>query len=348
MKKCLFFLSLLIFALLGCGGTATATIPATITSTYMPTRLPNIPTVTISVPTDTPTTTSTPTVTVNPTILAASTLYQQTREVRDVKLQATQQAMESFRKIFKGMCDNASFQTWLSPDGNWLTQDCVAGRFQVIKKNAPTIWTVDYKQVFEYMEQSGEIFPVYWTKDGGYLYFSRRDCCADNDTMSNGNMLYRMNLETGEWKMIIGGYFNYYSFSPTSRRLLYILNDQASTGNPLVLHVMDITSGSEVKFDFPGFEQAGNVIWKEDGLQFVMVAKTGNRFDGYERFSIVVVDLKKNTPKVVIADSKVKLRIAQWSDDNVLTFEKQDYYDIAEQSYYDLNSQQWITPTPSQ
>lgn len=347
MKKCLYLLLLFIFALFGCGETAATKIPTTATNRHTSTNLPGTPTATLLLPTATP---QSPMATLDPTLEVVLTLYRQTQEAGEIEAQATAQALQSFEELFKGMC---YYQSNLSPDGNWLAQDCLSeNKFQVIKKNALTVWTVEYKQIFESVEGAGSISPVYWTKDGGYLYFSRLDCCADNDTMSNGNMLYRMDLKNGQWKMVIDGYFNYYSFSPTSRRLLYILNDQAVTGNPLVVHVMDIISGSETKFDFPAFEQAGVVVWKEDGLQFAMTVKTGNVFDENELFSIVVIDLKEGSSKTIVADNKKALSVVQWSNDDVLTIEKHSYYgqyyDIAEQSYYDLNSQQWITPTPSQ
>ena len=351
MKKCIFPFILFAFVLFACGGRTTK-VPDIIITTI--TEMAAITATTSPLPTPTPgSSISTPTL--NPTLQIAASLYKQTQEANDLSAQATQQAINGFKKTFNGMCDSMDLQTSLSPYGNWLAQDCPLDRFQVIKKDNFIIWAVKYEQIFESMEGAGSIFPVYWSKDGRYLYFTQVGCCADNDSMRIGNMLYRMDLGTGEWKMVINGYFNHYSFSPTGRKLMYILNDQAATGNPLVVHIMDLTSGSEMKFNFPNLEQAGMVIWKQDGIQLTMTAKTGNVFDENELFSIIEINLKENSSRIIIQDSKDELKVVQWADNDVLTVEKHSYYessgqyyDIAEQTYYDLNSSQFVTSTPPQ
>lgn len=351
MKKCIFSFTLLILVLFGCKGTTTTKVPEITVATTIEIPVTTAATLLLATATFEP---SVPTQIPNPTLQTAATLRQQTQEANDLSSRATQTAMDGFRNVFKGMCDNDDFQTDLSPDGNWLAQDCPLDRFQVIKKDNSVTWVVEYEQIFESVEGAGYIFPIYWSKDNNYLYFTQIGCCADNDSMRTGNMLYRMDLGTGEWNMIIGGYFNHYSFSPTGRRLLYILNDQAATGNPLVVHILDINFGSEGRFEFPNLEQAGMVIWSEDGTKLAMTAKTGNVFDENEMFSIIEIDVKEVTSKIIIPDSKDRLRVVQWSDSNVLTIEKQSYYgtngqyyDIAEQTYYDLNLREFITSTLS-
>jgi hypothetical protein len=348
MKKYILILFLLVFLLPSCGEPIAINTPASIANTPTVTNLPYKITSTPQLPTVKPQQTSTPTLTPNPTIQFESTRYQQTQIASEIEAQATTQAMETFREIFTGVCDAASFETSLSPSGNWLAQECPTGEFQVIKKNDLTIWVVEDEQVFENIDHVGNIFPVFWTKNDEYLYFSRFDCCADNDTMSNGNMLYRMDLKTGKWKMIIGGYFNYYSFSPTGRRLLYALNDQALTGKPRVIHIIDIISGTETKFEFPDFEQVGNIVWRKDGLQAALTAKTGNRYRENELFSIVIIDIKEYSSKAIIRDSKEEISVVKWSDDDILMIEKYTHSGTVEQTYYDLNLQRLVTLTPTE
>jgi hypothetical protein len=172
--------------------------------------------------------------------------------------------------------------------------------------------------------------------------------------MANGDMLYRLGLETGDWKMVMGGYFNHYSFSPTDRRLFYIINDQAATGNPLVIHIRDLNSGAEKEFTFPEFEQAGDVFWNEEGTRLAITAKTGNIFEENQLFSIVEININDNTSKIIIRDHKGLVRVIHWSDNDILTIEKysyyganNQYYEIAEQIFYNLYSNEFITPTPT-
>jgi len=337
------------FILIGCGRVGITGLPAATIAAL--TKIPN--TATLPLPAITPGP-NTPTLTPDPTLQVVATLYKQTQVANDLSAQATQRAMDGFRKTFNGMCENIDLQTSLSPDGKWLAQDCPLDRFQVIRKDNSVVWAVKYEQIFESIEGAGAIFPVHWANDGSYLYFTQVGCCADNDSMRTGNMLYRMDLGTGEWKMIVSGYFNHYSFSPTGRRLLYILNDQASTGKPLVVHILDLNPGTEKKIEFSDFEQAGYVLWKEDGTRLVMTAKTGNVFEGNQLFSIIEIDIKEDSSRVIIQKSRDIAKVIDWSATDVLTIEKysypgtgDQYYSIAEHSYFELNTNAFITATVS-
>lgn len=351
MKKSITVFIALAFFLIGCGETAITKAPEITASIH--TESPSSTATPSPLPTSTPKP-NTPTPILNPTIQVAATLFEQTQVARKDDEEATQQAMDSFRNTFNGMCDNTPYQTDLSPDGNWLAQDCFLDKFQVIRKESPIVWTVKYEQIFESNEGAGTIFPVNWSKDGRYLYFTQVGCCADNDSMRTGNMLYRMDLGTGKWEMIIDGYFNHYSFSPTGRRLLYIINDQAATGNPLVIHIRDLNSGIEKEFTFSDFEQAGYVVWNDDGTRLAMTTKTGNIFAENQLFSIVEINIKDDTSKVIIRDNLGQVRVVHWSDNDILTIEKYSYYgadyqyyEIAEHVYYDLNSDEFVTSTPT-
>jgi len=349
MKKWVFTLILFAIVLFSCSEATEVVTPEKIINT--PTDIPT------KIATASPLRTSTPkpdtrTPTLNPTIQVAATLYEQTQVVQKEVAEATQQAMDGFRDTFNGMCDNSPYQTDLSPDGNWLAQDCFADKFQIIRKDNSIIWTVKYSQIFESENLYGSIFPIHWSINDNFLYFSQYSCCADNDTMMNGNMLFRLDLKTGDWTMIMGGYFNHYSFSPTGRRLLYIINDQAATGKPLVIHIRDLNSGMEKEFTFPEFEQAGNVSWSEDGTRLAITAKTGNVFEENQLFSLIEINLLDEESTVIMRDNEGWIWVKNWVGNDILTIEKysyygmnNQYYDIAEQLYYDLNSNGFVTPT---
>lgn len=352
MKKWIFISILYAIGLFGCSEATKVATPVAIinTATDIPTK------VVIASPLPTSTQTpDTPTPILDPTIQVAATLYEQTQVAQKEAVKATQRAMDGFKNTFNGICDNAPhYRTELSPDGNWLAQDCFSDKFQVIRKDNSAIWVVKYDQIFETENMYGSVFPVHWSINDNFLYFSQYSCCADNDTMTNGNMLFRLDLKTGDWKMIMGGYFNHYSFSTTGRRLLYIINDQAATGRPLVIHIRDLNSGTEKEFTFSEFEQAGNVSWSQDGTRLAITAKTGNIFEENQLFSIVEINLKDDTSKVIMRDNKGWIRVIHWFDNDILTIEKysyyganNQYYKIAEQIYYDLNSNEFTTSTPS-
>jgi hypothetical protein len=168
MKKRILSFVFFAFVLFDCGYTTTTKTPETVAPaksatqafTATPSRLPT------SSPRP-----NTVTPTLNPTIQSAATLYKQTQEVESLSIRATQQAMDGFRNTFRNMCDNAPYQTDISPDGNWLAQDCFQDKFQVIGKDNSMIWIVKYDKIFESNGDAGAVWPIYWTKDGRYLFF---------------------------------------------------------------------------------------------------------------------------------------------------------------------------------
>lgn len=350
MKKWAFISTLLAIVLFGCNEATEVVTPVEIIDTATDIPIQEATALPLSTSTPKP---HTPTPILDPTIQVAATLYEQTQIARKDAVEATQQAFDGFRTTFNGICDNAPhYQTELSPDGNWLAQDCYPDKFQVIRKDNSVMWAVNYSQIFESENLYGSVFPIHWSINDNFLYFSQYSCCADNDTMTNGNMLFRLDLKTGDWKMIMGGYFNHYSFSPTERRLLYIINDQAATGKPLVIHIRDLNSGMEKEFTFPEFEQAGNVSWNEDGTRLAITAKTGNIFEDNQLFSLIEINLLDDKSIVIMRDNKGWIWVKNWLDNDILMIEKysyygmnNQYYDIAEQIYYDLNSNGFVTPT---
>lgn len=346
MKRWVFISILFAILLFGCSEATEVVKPEKIINT--PTDIPTKAATASPLPTSTPKP-DIPTPILNPTIQVAATLYEQTQVAYQIKIEATKQAMNGLKQTIQGLCE---YQAELSPSKDWLAQDCLFDKFQVIKRDGSAIWIIKYDQIFENEDMYGSIFPVHWSINDDFLYFSQYSCCADNDTMTNGNMLYRLNLKNGDWKMIMDGYFNHYSFSPTERRLLYIINDQAATGNPLVIHIRDLNSGIEKEFTFPEFEQAAYVTWNEDGTRLAMTTKTGNIFDENQLFSIVEINIQDGTSKVILLNNKGRVRVIYWSDKDILTIEKysyygtnNQYYEIAEHIYYDLNSNEFIMPT---
>ena len=85
-----------------------------------------------------------------------------------------------------------------------------------------------------------------------------------------------------------------------------------------------------------------------------MTTKTGNIFEENQLFSIIEINMKDGTSKVILLNNKGRVWVTHWSNNDIWTIEKysyygtnNQYYEIAEQIYYDLNSNKLTTSIPS-
>ena len=295
--------------------------------------------------------------TMEPTFAYLATAQEATFNAHRIQVVETKQAISDLAKVHTQMCGFQLGGVFVSPNGKWIATDCRfdADSFRVFETSGNPVWEIPYSAIFEYYPDFlGSVRVLHWSADGNYLYFVNNACCPHTDTMSNGDALYRLNLQTGDWNLVIPGNFNYYSFSPTERHLVYILNDQANANDVVHVHVVDLVSEKEEIIDAGNFEQAGQAFWKHDGQQFALTAQTGNIYDENRRFSLIVLNLQNRVSRTIILDSAESLTLIDWSTDNILTIrtvkimEYAGYYvNYFGTLYYDLNVDQFISLTPT-
>jgi WD40 repeat protein len=290
-----------------------------------------------------------------PTFAYWATAQQSGFDVEYTRVAETKQAIFSLATSYPQVCGFENEGVSVSPDRNWIAMDCrYAGDFfRVFQTNENRIWDIPFSAIFEfYPEFLGSVRALNWSGDGDYLYFANRSCCADTDAETNGDALYRLNLQTGDWKLLISGIFNYYWFFPDGQRLLYILNNQAGANNFVRLHLLDIKTGEEELMDVDNFEQAW-VVWNHDGMRLALIAQTGDAYTDNRKFTLVVVDLLQKKPQTIIPLTEDGLGVTAWSDDDILTINRSnvmeyngDYVNfIREVVFYDLKINQFVKPT---
>lgn len=319
-KHIISILILLLIALSACGQAPDTQVPA------------NTPIVT-----PTPTTSATP---IPPSITPYEIITSSPSETRTpVPLQT------KTPETISAACETVSDLVTHSPDGHWLTKNCAGDVFVVIKKDAPTFWVVEYKQVFEYSESVSTVYvaPLYWAKDGTYLYLTTITCCGGMETYSNGNALYRMNLSNGKLDRVVGGNSNFYSFSPSERRLLYITTNSPEPGNQLVVNILDLLTGEKTEFKFKQFEQGGAVTWSPDGLKLAITTQTGTEWEDTANYAILVIDLADGSSQTIVPESRIWIKATQWSADDILTIDQE----AGDKTFFDWNTRRWTTPTPA-
>lgn len=296
------------------------------------------------------TNTLTPIPTMEPTLAFWATAQESSFETQRVQQQETQQAIFALSNQYPKMCGYSLEGVSMSPDGKWVATDCMWDLLRVFQTDGNKIWDVPYSEIFQYYpEFLGSVKALHWSKDGKYLYFSNSSCCADTDATTNGDNLYKLDLKTGKWVLIVSGIFNYYSFSPDGERLIYILNNQASANETLDLHVLNIDSGKEEIINVGNFER-GRVVWKKDGQKISVIVQVGNLIEENSKYSLVSIDLKNKQIQIIILNSQNGLGITDWSNDDVLTIRQTKaveynghYINVREVVIYDLKTNKFIT-----
>lgn len=295
-----------------------------------------------------------PTGTMEPVFSYWATAQQARFNSEYTQVAETKQAIFSLATTYPQMCGFENEGVSVSPDTNWIAMDCrYAGDFfRVFQIHGNRVWDIPYSKIFPYYpEFAGSVRALHWSEDSKHLYFANRSCCADIDAMTNGDILYKLNLQNGKWISFILGNFNYYSFSPDGQLLIYLLNNQAGINKSIQLHLLNLATEKEQLINAGNFEMAW-IVWKQDGKQLALIAQTGNIYEDNRKFALVVADLQTMIARTIVPLGKDGLGLSVWSDDDVLTVRKSqvmeynDYYvNSFDTVYYDLKTYQFVTPT---
>lgn len=162
--------------------------------------------------------------------------------------------------------------------GDWLTPGLVdyGTRYtQLSKTDFSRTWIIRHS-VFDYSiinRPDAWLFPYRWTADGKYLYLFPQYYPSGSGypevvvLQSLINDLYRINLETGQFEIILStDQYGALELSPDDQILVYSDHDK-----PDIIHIRDMRNGDkrQIRLD-ENIIAAGAFVWSEDSAKVVI------------------------------------------------------------------------------
>jgi hypothetical protein len=271
--------------------------------------------------------------------------------------------IESFPGKFTG-CE--IYSAMLSPDNNWLAQDCgYDGVYRVSNRDGSVQWSITRLEAFgpadEFNPKNlGSIQPIHWSSDSQIIYFETEECCGGD----GANMyeifgmpllaypIYRLNVQNGIWTKIVPDQ-NYYSFSPTGRRLVFFNRSNWNEENSFVnINIMDLKTGQVIQKSLEQYPAAAYVVWSRDGKRLAFTAI--QRVFDWTNFSLTLFEMEGDTGNLsalhTFEASTLIYSPISWSDDNVITIQIIKAYsnnEVAGYQYFNSGTNLFVSPTPT-
>jgi hypothetical protein len=278
------------------------------------------PTVTRTHP---PTVPPQPTRTINP----SSTLRPEEQATMGWIQKLTSEARDQYATQvaeFPLTCDNE--RGLISPRGNWLARPCVDKHDQTLQilDQSGVKWELDIKDFIRPEEANAMVglYPMYWTHDDVYLYFSSYVNASGGGTCFYGfgwPGLFRFNTTDGTWTTVLGIQGDWWedyriSFSPFGRHFVYALDF------PILV---DYITGEEVHLGAAG-GVAGSFVWSPDGSELAYAyCRASEDYETIEESGIRIYSLQSGSTRTIVQapgnffnlfdqDRGDRLKIAEW------------------------------------
>lgn len=191
---------------------------------------------------------------------------------------------------------------------------------EILDKQGSLLWEIPYQHETEMVEPHPGLEIYSWSKDSKYLYFYYQ-YSPDGGVRAfwwTGFDLQRIDVQTGEIEQLIQGErkgFVAFAFSPDETQIAYT----RAQDNPSIIFVRDLVTGIEktayVIFASKDYEKVGDIRWSPSGNEIAFQTETADYVA-----QTIYLDLSTMKQKV-IKEYKVERAFFQgWSDDGKLEF----------------------------
>lgn len=228
---------------------------------------------------------------------------------------------------FGTLCNNSvnTLDSEISPNGKWMAAECYSENngedspLQIVNRDRSKDWKIYFRDFAKGDMEYGRkniMVPYRWSKDENFLYVTSPSISSGCCWMGGEYLLLiRLNLETGEQTNLLNGSdLGSFTISENERFLLFT----PVTNPPYDIRVLDLLS-LKVKVVNLQFQ-------KDTDLKFAVMSPDENlivlplfqqvEFNTYRVDSIVLIDLTKNTQRLLVSDLKKgnELYPIRWMD----------------------------------
>lgn len=207
-----------------------------------------------------------------------------------------------------------------SPNGEWIAShykfskgDLSFLSFTVEKTDGSAAWEIETIPIENKPPYSDFPAPLMWSQDGRTFYFINQgfqDGCLAH--AASGWKFSSLNLENGNIKTIIDEFASEIRFSPDESKVAYL--DYGDIG----LQILNLETGDKIGFEhlYPDIvtDQYG-LVWAPDNNQLAFTILLDACISD-KATTIVIVDLSKNSQRILIKEDENHLYTKEWVDEN--------------------------------
>lgn len=167
----------------------------------------------------------------------------------------------------------------VSNDENWIAADCPLSKELIIaNKSTGKKIILSYQKIEREIPTYFAIFPLSWSGDNRYLYFTTRCCNYYLSDSSNGS-LYRFDIEEESWNILVHAVYEpFYFFSDNGERYVYLNHyPLESSGYPeeLEIGMVDVLSNKTkrlvLKYYWGPLYETPEYSWSSNDDEFSIV-----------------------------------------------------------------------------
>lgn len=207
-----------------------------------------------------------------------------------------------------------------SPNGKWVASrykfyegEISFLSFFVKSIDGSSVWeieTIPIENKPPYLEFPA---PFLWSKDNKTFYFvdqGFQDGCFTY--AGGGKKLYGLNLDSGKTTTVLDKFASEIKFSPDESKIAYV--NYGKTG----LQILDVETGKEIEFEhlYPDLlTDQYSLVWTPDSNQLAFTIILDACISD-KATTIVIVDVSKNSQKIIIKEDVNHLYTKEWVDEN--------------------------------
>ncbi len=167
----------------------------------------------------------------------------------------------------------------VSIDLDWFAGDCpLYDELIISNKTSGKQIKIRYKEIDPNFSDDFSTYPLSWASDNRYLYITTR-CCDPDDRDSSNGALYRFDIGTETWGILIRAVYQpFYFFSPDGEKYVYLNHyfvDSTIYPDHLEIGMVDVRLNKNKRVVLRNYmgpiEGRSQIKWSKSENQFAIV-----------------------------------------------------------------------------